>query len=327
MSGRHQSARVHRRPDAARGREPDASVRAAPRARAVRDRSGPRDRHLAVARLDAPRRGCARRGSSAIAARGRNRSTRLVAERCRPPSEACLDEIAALRRPDARGRSARGCASSTPSSAGDCPSVADELERDYSPGRTWQSLAVGHRGPAAPRRRARRRLGRRRRGGCAGALLPLAHLHRHERAPDRRRRASASRASRQRARAGRGRARAAVRGRGVRLGPGLPHADVRRAPGRASLEECARVLRPGGRVVVLCLDEHEQREVTARYGERHPGFSPRACAACSRAPASTSSSAEVAAAKRRSHTCRWCSPSPTSPTSGRRRAHHGTTTT
>ena len=42
------------------------------------------------------------------------------------------------------------------------------------------------------------------------------------------------------------------------------------------LAECARVLRPGGRLVVLCLDEHRQSEVTARYGERHPGFSPRA---------------------------------------------------
>ena len=41
------------------------------------------------------------------------------------------------------------------------------------------------------------------------------------------------------------------------------------------LAECARVLRPGGRIVVLCLDEHRQSEVTARYGERHAGFSPR----------------------------------------------------
>jgi SAM-dependent methyltransferase len=45
------------------------------------------------------------------------------------------------------------------------------------------------------------------------------------------------------------------------------------SPSRA-LAECARVLRPNGRVVLLCLDQHEQQEVTARYGERHPGFSP-----------------------------------------------------
>jgi ArsR family transcriptional regulator len=44
-------------------------------------------------------------------------------------------------------------------------------------------------------------------------------------------------------------------------------------PQRA-LEECARVLRPGGRAVILALDAHEQAEVTAPYGERHPGFKP-----------------------------------------------------
>jgi len=45
-------------------------------------------------------------------------------------------------------------------------------------------------------------------------------------------------------------------------------------PGLA-LKECARVLRPGGRLVLLCLDAHEQSDVSARYGERHPGFSPK----------------------------------------------------
>jgi len=46
-------------------------------------------------------------------------------------------------------------------------------------------------------------------------------------------------------------------------------------PSRA-LAECARVLRPDGRLVLLCLNKHRQLEVTARYGERHPGFSPGA---------------------------------------------------
>ena len=40
-----------------------------------------------------------------------------------------------------------------------------------------------------------------------------------------------------------------------------------------AIAECARVLRPGGKLVLLCLDEHQQPEVTAPYGERHQGFS------------------------------------------------------
>jgi ArsR family transcriptional regulator len=40
-----------------------------------------------------------------------------------------------------------------------------------------------------------------------------------------------------------------------------------------ALSECARVLRPGGKVALLCLDRHQQHEITSRYGERHPGFS------------------------------------------------------
>ena len=43
-----------------------------------------------------------------------------------------------------------------------------------------------------------------------------------------------------------------------------------------ALVQCARVLRPGGRLVLLCLDEHKQFDVTSRFGERHAGFSPRA---------------------------------------------------
>jgi ArsR family transcriptional regulator len=47
------------------------------------------------------------------------------------------------------------------------------------------------------------------------------------------------------------------------------------APARA-LAECARVLRPSGRLVLLCLDQHQHLDITARYGELHPGFSPAA---------------------------------------------------
>lgn len=43
-----------------------------------------------------------------------------------------------------------------------------------------------------------------------------------------------------------------------------------------AVRECARVLRSRGRLVVLCLDRHEQQEITARYGELHPGFAPDA---------------------------------------------------
>jgi ArsR family transcriptional regulator len=42
------------------------------------------------------------------------------------------------------------------------------------------------------------------------------------------------------------------------------------------VRESARVLKPGGRLVVQCLDAHRQADVTAPYGERHTGFSPRA---------------------------------------------------
>ncbi|MBK8258246.1 MAG: metalloregulator ArsR/SmtB family transcription factor [Polyangiaceae bacterium] len=41
-------------------------------------------------------------------------------------------------------------------------------------------------------------------------------------------------------------------------------------------DETFRVLRSGGRVVVLSLDEHPHEEITAPYGEVRAGFSPRA---------------------------------------------------
>ena len=62
----------------------------------------------------------------------------------------------------------------------------------------------------------------------------------------------------------------------------------------AVLKECGRVLRPGGRIVVLCLDQHRHQEVTARYGERHPGFSPRHVRKLLEAAGLVVSSSEVA---------------------------------
>jgi ArsR family transcriptional regulator len=41
----------------------------------------------------------------------------------------------------------------------------------------------------------------------------------------------------------------------------------------AVVAECARVLRPGGRLVVLSLEAHDRSDVTSAFGERHPGFS------------------------------------------------------
>lgn len=152
-------------------------------------------------------------------------------------------------------------------------SVTDDFERDYSPGRTWKSLALGV--------AALLRLGDvldvgSGDGAAARAIAPycrsLTCIDTNEKMID---------AARE------------------RLGK-LPQAralvaDVHALPFQPSsfdtvlvfhtltyaehpagaLVECARVLRPGGRLVLLCLDRHEQRDVSARYAERHPGFSPR----------------------------------------------------
>lgn len=150
--------------------------------------------------------------------------------------------------------------------------VPDELERFYSPGRSWQSLAVGI--------AAMLRLGDvldvgSGDGAAASAIAPycrsLTCVDANPRMVEQTRERLAS----------------------------FPHATARLAdvhelpfasasfdaillfhtltyaarPARA-VAECARVLRPGGRLVLLCLDRHRHQAVTAKYGERHPGFSP-----------------------------------------------------
>ncbi len=150
--------------------------------------------------------------------------------------------------------------------------AADEIERYYSPGRTWQSLALGLAsllelgdvldvgsgdGAAA--------------ASFAGACRSLTCIDTNPKLAE---------AARERL-------------------SGWPHvctrvADVQALPFAAgtfdvvvlfhtltyaeqparALEQCARVLRRGGKLVLLCLDQHRQLATTSRYGERHPGFSP-----------------------------------------------------
>lgn len=171
-------------------------------------------------------------------------------------------------------------------------SVADELERYYSPGRTWQSLTAGI--------SALLELGDvldvgTGDGAAAFAIAPrcrsLTCVDTNEKLLS---------LARERLRH-------------------LPHVSTRVAdvhdlpfsaasfdavlvfhtltyaadPARA-LRECARVLRPGGRLTLLCLDEHRQQEVTARYGERHPGFSPKAVRRLLKAAGLSVATAEVA---------------------------------
>jgi ArsR family transcriptional regulator len=148
-----------------------------------------------------------------------------------------------------------------------------ELDRDYSPGRTWQSLALG----AA----SLLRLGDVLDVGCgdgavASVLAPycrtLTCIDNDERAVEA---ASERLASHTQAR---------VQTADVHA---LPFRDesfddvlifhtltYAENPARA-LAECARVLRSRGRVVLLCLDQHEEHEISAAYGLLHPGFSIR----------------------------------------------------
>ena len=111
--------------------------------------------------------------------------------------------------------------------------LVDELERDYSPGRTWQSLAAGIARAAAARRRARRRA-----RATAPPPATLAPYCRSLTCIDTNERLIA--AARERLAAARNvRAQVAdvhalpFRDRLVRHGDDVPHADLRRAAGRA----------------------------------------------------------------------------------------------
>jgi SAM-dependent methyltransferase len=194
--------------------------------------------------------------------------------------KALLDEAAKSADPTLTGDQKRLLELEAERRGGLPDSAADDLERDYSPGRTWQSLAVGlaaflDLGDVLDVGSGD--------GAAAVSLAPycksLTCIDTNLRMID------------------------LAKERLGKLASAHPDLDVRaqvadvhelpfrpasfdavlvfhtltyaQHPARA-LAECARVLRPGGRLVLLCLDQHEQHEVTARYGERHPGFSPRA---------------------------------------------------
>jgi SAM-dependent methyltransferase len=153
-------------------------------------------------------------------------------------------------------------------------SFAGEMERHYSPGRTWESLALGLAGLL--------RLGDvldvgSGDGAAAAHLAPycasLTCVDASERMIDAaRRRLARFPAVRALAADAHALPFEASSFDVALLFHTLTYAE---RPARV-VAECARVLRPGGRLVVLSLDAHAHHDVTAPYGERHAGFAPDA---------------------------------------------------
>lgn len=150
--------------------------------------------------------------------------------------------------------------------------VAGEMERHWSPGRTWESLAKG----LIPLLD----LGDVLDVGCgdgavAQMLAPQARsltcVDRHDRMIDaaRARLAGAANVRVERADAHDLPFPAASFDQVL-----LMHVLDQAARPAAVLAECARVLRAGGSLVVLTLDRHDHQDVTAAYGHIHPGFAP-----------------------------------------------------
>ena len=156
--------------------------------------------------------------------------------------------------------------------------IAGEMERHYSPGRTWQAMVHGL--------AALLELGDVLDIGCgdgwsASLLAPRARsyvgLDRSERVLEAAGRRSVSFVGREAApRFVQGEMEALPFAEAsfdtVLLFHVLPHAE---SPERA-LAEAARVLRPRGRLAITTLASHDHVDRTAAYGHRHPGFAPEA---------------------------------------------------
>jgi SAM-dependent methyltransferase len=154
---------------------------------------------------------------------------------------------------------------------GGAPAAGDDLERDYSPGRTWCSLAAGLSGLLDLGDVLDVGSGD---GAAAAMVAPYCrsltcvdlNARMLEAAKDRLAKFSHVRVLSADAQE---LPFAAASFDSVLMFHTLTYTE---RPLRA-LEQCARVLRPGGKLVLLCLDEHQQQEITAPYGERHQGFS------------------------------------------------------
>ena len=245
--------------------------------------------HRAVARLDAPR-APARGGVRARSARKGAQSFYALATDSLPEPGAGRPRRGGELRRSRRWRATSSAwRSSTPSGAAGCPSrSSDEIERDYSPGRTWQSLAVGLAALLAARRRARRRA--RATARPRARSRPIA-----ARSPASTRTPRMIEAARERLGAATRTSRAQVADvhelpfraasfDAVLCSTRSPTPSTRRARSRSARACCARA---GGSCCSASTSTSSARS-PRRYGERHPGFSPRAAArACSRAPGST----------------------------------------
>jgi len=188
-------------------------------------------------------------------------------------ARAFLDEATALGDPTLEGDQRR-LLELDAERRGDLPQSVVEFELDYSPGRTWHSLAVGIAGLLKLGDVLDAGSGD---GAAASSIAPYCKSLTCVDANPR----LISVAEERLAKYPHARSQVAdvhelpfeaASFDSVLMFHTLTYAD---RPQRA-LEECTRVLRPGGRLVVLCLDEHKQLEVTLHYGERHPGFSPAA---------------------------------------------------
>ena len=209
-----------------------------------------------------------------------------------PAVRACLEEAASSGDPTLESDKKRLKELEADRHGPGAEALGDDMGRDYSPGRTWQSLVAGT--SALLRLGDVLDVG----SGDGAAAVAIAPYCRSLTCVD----TNARLIEAARARlARRGNVRAQIADAHE-----LPFADASfdaalvfhtltyaERPPRV-LAECARVLRPGGRLVVLCLDEHQQAEVTARYGERHPGFSPRTLRAMLSRAGLTVASAKVA---------------------------------